>query len=96
MFMLSKRRIIRFHYSVVIVVSCFYICICSKLMYTGIMEPDQCANLHVRGVLHREESRDFVLTRGEGIFENPTLGPICLVTVNNVMKHTLHKGKGKY
>ena len=45
-----------------------------------------------------DESCDFVLTRarGEGIFGNPTFGPICLVTVHNVMKHTLHKGRGKY
>ena len=52
-FQTAIRRIIRFHYSVVIVVSCFYICICSKLMYTGIMESDQCVNLYLREVVYR-------------------------------------------
>ena len=66
-----------------------------------IMEPDRCASLYLRGVLHRvfwEESWDFVLSRarGEGIFENPAFGPICVTTVHNVMKHRLHKGRGKY
>ena len=63
------------------------------------MEPDQCASLYLRGVLHRvfwEESWDFVLSRGEGIFGNPAFGPICVATVQNVMKHRLHKGRGKY